>query len=517
MNVTSLFLGGDTHEALTHIRNAASGTTRSAQELATNVSRLRSGLARAGVRELDPVLVLCGSRVEVVEVLLAVFGMGAIAMPANPLLGTANLLEIIGRMKPTCCFFEDSPEATIRQALTDLGCLMVSLKATRGSLPTGGLAYDDLVACDTGVSQMPQLEDSTPALIIHGSGSSGKQKAVTMSHGDLLRFFEYHNYVYSQYSDGPGTLRGTSAMVTALPLSHLAGIATCLQGLMNRRRTYILSFFLPDTYLELVERARCSFIMLMPSLYRRLLASPYMQRMDRSALRFCITGGEPASDELLSDIESRFGVPVVTAYSMTECLSGIGHLRQDLFAGRITRGSAGKQLFGELTLRDGSGVVHPSEGELWVRNPTVHRCYLDAELNAKHLCDGWFRTGDLFHKDPDGHYFHRGRVDDMFICRGKNIYPIEMELLLARHPAVEAVCAAPVITRTKLQVPAALVVCRSDVSESDIQAFSSQNGPSHSIPQIVRFAETLPQLGPGKVDRRRVTQILQQACESAGL
>jgi long-chain acyl-CoA synthetase len=322
--------------------------------------------------------------------------------------------------------------------------------------------------------------------------------------------------VWSQYSDAADRLTCASAVLTGLPLSHLAGIAVCLHGLMNGRRTYLLSYFTPALYLKLVEEARCSCLLLVPSLYRTLLKEPYLQTMDKSSLRFCVSGGEACPPELIDQIEAAFGVPLVCAYSMTECLSGIGHSRRELFARRIKRSSCGRQLFGELKLCDAQGREQPDSGELWVRNATVHACYVQAHLDQDRFRDGWFRTGDLFYRDADGDFFHQGRADDMFICNGKNIYPLEMEQLLMRHPAVEIACAAPVSSAAKGVIPGVLVVLRQPLGTSpmELQEFFASVGPSHAVPQVVKLVDTLPLLGPGKLNRRRVAQMLQEEYDS---
>jgi acyl-CoA synthetase (AMP-forming)/AMP-acid ligase II len=283
---------------------------------------------------------------------------------------------------------------------------------------------------------------------------------------------------------------------------------------MTGRHTFLPSVFIPDVFLRLVEQVRCAFLMLVPSLYRSLLNEPYLQRMDKSAVKFCVTGGEPCPDALAERIEAAFGVPLVMAYSMTECLSGIGHSRRELFSRQVERGSCGKPLFGEVSLRDAQGRPQLEEGELWVRNATVHVCYLDEAMNEDRFRNGWFRTGDLFFKDEDGNFFHRGRADDMFVCNGKNIYPAELEQLLMRHPDVDLACAAPVSMAAKGPVPAVAVSVRRAVRAAELQEFCMLNGPSHAVPQLVLFLETLPIIGPGKIDRQRVGRLLQQACES---
>lgn len=515
MNATQLFLRGGAREAIVHVRSATSRMSRTADELRANVASLGAGLRTLGVEPGSRVLILCGSRIESVEMMLAVLNLGATAMPVTPTLGAAHIVDIIERMQPTCCMFEDAPDAIVAEALAELDCPTIAIHPPRAAMACAWRSYEAVLGSGAAPLDFPQFPDGQLALVIHSSGSTGKLKAVTMTHGDLLRFFEFHDLVHSQYSEDPGQLTCTSPIVTGLPISHIAGLGMCLQALMSERRAYLLSFFLPEVYLKLIEEARCASILLVPSLYRALLRHPDLRKTDLSSLRFCITGGEPCPPELLAQIEAAFGVPLVTGYSMTECLCGLGHTRHDLFGRRFKPGSCGRQLFGELKLCDPEGRENPSVGELWVRNATVHPCYLDQTLLEQRLVNGWFRTGDLFYRDADGEFFHRGRVDDMFICNGKNIYPLEIEMLLMKHGAIDALCAAPVNSRRKGTVPGVLIVPKRPVSEAEIREFSMKMGPSHAIPQVVQFDEALPLLGPGKVDRKRVAQILQDALDRA--
>ncbi len=512
MNVGRLFLGSPRETTLAHVWGAQSEVTRTWEELHDNVAGLCAALRELGVGPGERILVLSSSRVEVIESILAAFSMGTTAMPVSPLTGRTMLQAIVGKMKPTCCIFEEVPDPDVLRALDELSCKLISLNDPV-AIPHAH-AYRPLIEAGGRSLVLPSFEDQHPALIIHSSGSTGTPKVVEMTHGALVRYFEYHNFVWSQYADASDSLAATSPMVTGLPLHHLAGISTCLQGILNRRGSYLMTYFLPHAYLKLIERTRCASMLLVPSLYRSLLNDPYLREMDRSALRCCILGGEACPKELIRRIEAAFGVPAVVVYSTTECLSGIGHSRREIFAQNIKPGSCGRQLFGELSLRDVDGSVREDFGELWVRNATVHACYLDHEMNDARLRGGWFRTGDLFARDEDGDFFHRGRVDDMFICNGKNIYPLEMELLLMQHPSVEAVCAAPVSFPHKGPVPAVLVVSSQPLTSREVQDHFRRNGPPHLVPQFVMFADGLPLLGPGKADRRQAATLLQSGFES---
>jgi acyl-CoA synthetase (AMP-forming)/AMP-acid ligase II len=508
MNITRLFLGSNTDSELTHVASASVRVRRTTDELRANVASLAQTLLELGVRTSDAVLILGGSRVEIVESILATFNIGAVAVPVSPLLGTTHLNAIVARMRPSCCIFEDPPDRSVQAALGD--CVMIAIKASAESTAHGWKRYRDLLGGSPRSLAFPAYRQDHRALVIHGSGSSGALKAVAMTHEELLTFCEYNRLVFAQYSDGPDVLTSSAATVSSLPLTHLAGLGNCLLSLLTGQRAFLLSSFVPENYLRLVEETRCAHILLVPSLYRSLLREPYLGKMDKSALRFGIVGGEPCPHELLQQIEHAFSVPLVSVYSMTECLSGIAHHRRDLFSGRVKRGSVGKQFFGELSLRDTQGKEQSSLGELWVRNATVHTCYLDAQLNEERLQHGWFRTGDVFFRDADGEYFYRGRTDDMFVCSGKNIYPIEIEQLLSNHPAVEIACAAPVTLPGKGCVPGVLVIAKASVSEGELQQFCMRHGQSHAVPQVIRFAQSLPLVGPGKVDRRGVQAVLQQ-------
>jgi acyl-CoA synthetase (AMP-forming)/AMP-acid ligase II len=226
-------------------------------------------------------------------------------------------------------------------------------------------------------------------------------------------------------------------------------------------------------------------------------------------LRYGITMGEPCTPELATAVAARFGVPVSSAYGMTECLTGIGHLRRDLLAGTVKPGSCGTLCFGDVRLIDAQGREDPSFGELWVSNPTVHACYLDPSLNDERLRDGWFRTGDLFFRDDDGHFFHRGRSDDMFVHNGKNVYPAELEAVLMKHPDVEQVCAVPIRGADDAALPAVLIRSKRELSAGEVLDFSAKNGASHAIPKLVAFTDGFPEAGPGKIDRAAVVRRLQ--------
>jgi len=148
-----------------------------------------------------------------------------------------------------------------------------------------------------------------------------------------------------------------------------------------------------------------------------------------------------------------------------------------------------------------------TEGELVLRNPGILSGYHGMpEETALRIRDGWYYTGDICRRDREGFYYFIGRTDDMFVCGGENIFPIEVETLLERHPAVHQAYVMPFEHELKGEVPYAFVVLRAGaaVSEEALRQFALENGPAYQHPRRVFFLEQLPLAGTNKIDRAQL-------------
>jgi acyl-coenzyme A synthetase/AMP-(fatty) acid ligase len=250
-------------------------------------------------------------------------------------------------------------------------------------------------------------------------------------------------------------------------------------------------------------------IMLVPSMYLAILKEEYLREIDFSFLKYCISLGEPCHPSLATNIHVSMHGKVVSAYGLSECIPGIAYSREDLEANHIKPGSTGKHLFGDIKLVNELGEEDPAVGELVVRNATVHDCYLDEQLNRKKIVDGWFHTGDVFHRDEDGFFFSQARKDNMFMHNGKNIYPVEVEKMLLAHPSIHAACMVPVKDREEKTYPAVLIQTKADLTAKQVIAYALKHCATHTVPKVVAFTDALPAMGLGKVDRRQVTKMLQ--------
>ena len=167
----------------------------------------------------------------------------------------------------------------------------------------------------------------------------------------------------------------------------------------------------------------------------------------------------------------------------------------------------------ELKLVDVQGR-EADEGDLWQRTPAVMLGYLnDPERTARVLTpDGWYKSGDLFRRDANGCYWFVGRLDDMFVSGGENIFPAEVELVLARHPDVAQAAVVPVPDEIKGMKPVAFVVPRSGTrpTEDEIKRHVLANAPAYQHPRMVIFVPELPLAATNKVDRKELERVARE-------
>jgi len=145
------------------------------------------------------------------------------------------------------------------------------------------------------------------------------------------------------------------------------------------------------------------------------------------------------------------------------------------------------------------------EGMLWIRTPATMTGYLNLPEKTREVLtsDGWYLSGDILRREPDGAYYFVGRADDMFVCGGENIYPGEVEALLERHPDIQQACVVPIPDEIKYEKPFAFVVTRDGrhLSEEAVKQYALAHAPAFQHPRHVVFMPELPLATTGKIDR----------------
>jgi acyl-CoA synthetase (AMP-forming)/AMP-acid ligase II len=223
-----------------------------------------------------------------------------------------------------------------------------------------------------------------------------------------------------------------------LPLFHVNGIVVgTLSPLLAGGRATIAGRFKADTFFDRVEQSRATYFSAVPTIYTMLCGLPASMKPDTSSLRFAVCGAAPASVELLEAFESRYGIPIIEGYGLSEgsCASTVNPL-----SGKRKAGTVGLPLPGQtIRLVDASGNPVPDgeAGEVVIKGANVMRGYLNRpEETAKTVIDGWLHTGDVGKFDEDGYLVLVDRAKDMIIRGGENIYPREIEAVVHGLPQI---------------------------------------------------------------------------------
>jgi fatty acid CoA ligase FadD22 len=260
----------------------------------------------------------------------------------------------------------------------------------------------------------------------------------------------------------------------------------------------------PDEVAALVRRHRVSLLFSVPTLYARLVA--YEDRGAWSSLRAAISAGEALTPALAERVRQTMGCPVLDGLGSTE----VGQTFVSNSLSHQRDGTIGRVLPPyELAVRDADGddVAAGEPGTLWVRGPTVLVEYLGRpDATAAVKAGEWLCTGDRAVIEADGFVRHLGRVDDIEIVGGINVGPLEIEAVLARHPAVSEVAVAAVRDELGASRLEAFVVPTDDADHADdvaleLVAMACEHLAPHKVPRAVRFVDALPRTPTGKLRR----------------
>lgn len=250
-----------------------------------------------------------------------------------------------------------------------------------------------------------------------------------------------------------------------------------------------------------------------PTMYMYLLAYPQRGDYDVRSLRLCTVGGQTMPVDTMHAVEAHFGCPLIELWGMTELA---GPATTHAFYAENRQGSIGVALPGVdcriANVHDSSKTLSEDEiGELLVRGPLVMQGYYgnEGETQAAITPGGWLRTGDLARMDRDGYIYVVDRKKDMIITGGFNVYPAELERVLASHPAVSQVAVGPQPDALKGEVAKAYIVRTpgARVSEEEIVAFCREHLAAYKIPRAIQFVEGLPTTSTGKVMRRSLRSL----------
>jgi long-chain acyl-CoA synthetase len=496
------------------------------RQLAEDVNRFAGGLRDLGVRRGDRVAVVVPNCPQHVIALFAIARLGAVAVHCNALATATELREQLGVTEPSVVVCLDRSLATVRDAQPDrdpativvtslpdyfaagraarLRLPLPKARAMRARLaadvPSGHGDFRRLVRSGR-PAQQEEIDPSRDVAVLQFTGgTTASPRPAMLSHANLVA------NAYQTRLWLPDATAGRETTLGVLPLFHVFGLTMCLlTTVLLAGRLVLLPRFDLELLFDAIDSERPTLFPGVPPIYQAIVDSPSVRRHDLTSLRACISGAMKLPAATQDRFERVTGVRLLEGYGTTETSPGT-HCNPADGSGRP--GTVGVPLPGtdaRIVAADDPAreLGVGEEGELAVRGPQVFLGYWGEE-QAPTDADGWLLTGDVARMSADGYFTIVDRKKDVVIAGGFNIYPTEVEAVIASMEAVADVCVVGLPDRYRGETVKAYVVPRAgaDVTERDVVDHCAQHLSAYKLPKLVELRAELPRSAVGKALRR---------------
>ena len=461
--------------------------TVSYEALDRTTDALARWLLQQGLEPGDRLAIHWCNSLETVYLYYACFKAGVIAVPVNNRLKPPEIAYILQHSQARLCFSQPD--------------LAPFCEEVRGECP-------DLQRLFTALPALDEIPDSIPlpiisperiAAVLYTSGTTARPKGVMHTHISLQGATEL---MISLGIDDTHVLLAVTQMV------HIAALAcVLLPGLTCGGTVVLLPIFDAPTALDLTERWRCTYFLILPAGLRFLVEEQGRAPRDVGSVRLCLAGGDTVPVTLQQRFRELFGISVRELFGMTETVP-VTCIRE----GEPRTGSIGPTLdLIDARVADPLGGLVPDGriGELQVQSPANCVGYwADPENTAATFLDGWLRTGDLVKRDADGYYWFEGRVKQIIVRGGSNISPQEVEEALYHHPAVleAGVIGMPDPVHGEKVIACVALRDGLSASEQELRDLVRARIADYKTPERVLFLPALPKGLTGKVQRRALKE-----------
>lgn len=489
-----------------HIALVDNQRTQSYAEVWERSSRLAAAFTSLGVAPGDRIVALMDNRNEWVEVDNATSMIGAVRGRLNAHDSARKFASVLSDLRPKAIVA--GPEF-----IDPLGRLISEGKVPPCELlelgPGGN--YEHAIAEAT-PAQPLRFDDTRPYLIFHSSGTTGPYKGAVYSHSSWVN--TYRN-ILALLMDNIDT---SCSFLHVEPLSHQSGILTA-PSLFRGARSIMMKQFTPEAFFDAVERHRVTHTILAPAIIDALAHHPHAAQRDLSSLRRIYYSGAPIAPTVLSRAIDVFGPIFLQGYGSTEggtvyntILYPDEHVNALKYNPKRLASCGRPVPFFDVKLADevGRPVTSSEMGEVWVRGDAVSGYYWNQpEASAEAYVGGWFRTGDLAVQDDDGFVTIIDQKNEVIISGGLNVYPHEVEDIIAAHPAVEEVA---VIGVPDDKCGEAVKACVSlhpgtTLTLNDLQQHCKESGlTSYKNPLSLDLVDEIPKTAVGNVFRRKLRE-----------
>ena len=463
------------------------------QDFRDEVEKIAGLLAGYGVNKGATVSIVLENSLDFMVDFLAVTRAGAIAAPLNP-------AYTVDEFK----FFMEDADAKL--VIVSAGATAAIEAANSLSIPflISSVNSDGKVALsheDNNLSKSINPENPSPddiALFLHTSGTTSRPKGVPLTHSNLMTSL---NNIVKTY----GLSENDTALVV-MPLFHVHGLIGVALSSLNSAGTIVIPpRFSASNFWQSQALTKATWYSAVPTIHQILLIRADDDNAPAKSFRFIRSCSASLAPSVFSDLESRFGAPVLEAYGMTEASHQMSS--NLLPPGSRAPGTVGVGTGVEIAIMNEHGTLLDvgERGEVVIKGKNVtHGYHNNPEANAEAFTNGWFRTGDQGILSGGSVLTLTGRLKELINRGGEKISPLEVDAALIKHPAIaEAVCFG--VEDVKYgEIVQAAVVLSGESSESELQAFCSEQLADFKVPDRIYIVQELPRTATGKIQRRHV-------------
>ncbi len=501
-------------------------------QFAERTSRLAGALLAAGAQAGDRVAFLSTNCHRLLEAYYGVLEAGCTLLPLNIRLAPQELAFMVNDAEPRFLFLEPGFLPLVESFRANVASIK-SYVLLHGRPQPNWLVlrnYDELLSVSSPFRcDWTQIDEDATAELFYTSGSSDRPKGVMLTHRNIY-LHALSLIAAGQTSHSTlGEMSCASGWLHTIPLFHANGWGTAHAITLVGGTHVMLHQFTPGEVFRLIERERVTSCALVPAMAAALVSSDERERHDLRSLRIIVIGGAASCPALVKAVEENLGCTCISGYGLTETCptlaksaskSGAGWNQEQRHANQARAGFAIPGVELRLLDPEGNEVAHDgaSLGEIVVRGDGVMAGYWrQPEATAAALEGGWFHTGDVATATSENYFQIVDRKKDIIVSGGENISSLEVEQVLASHPAVYETVVIPVPDEKWGEVPKALVVLKPGLraNADELLDFCRSQLSHYKCPRSIDFLENLPKTGSGKILKRELRAQYWTADKSA--
>lgn len=453
--------------------------------------RLASYLLEIGVTKGERVALISPNNIWYFDLMFACTKLGAIFVPINWRLSKNEIYYILEDCQPKLIAYHDKFKPLLSSSY-------------RGSLLNINEQHDILLKKTSLQHFYVNVDETDPLAIIYTGGTTGKPKGAVLTHQSI-----FHNAINTITS---WNLTGDDTTVTYLPMFHTGGLnALSIPLLHIGGKVVIDDKFEVQRIIKVINEERCTILLLVPTMYHVLTETELFQKTSFPSMHTFLSGGAPCSYRIY-DAFAKKGLAFKEGYGLTEAGPNNFYINPNDVMKK--RGSVGKpMLYNNVKIIDHNGdEVRCSEvGEIVISGHHLFAYYWNnPTVTAETKKDGWLYTGDLGRFDEDGYFYIVGRKKDMIITGGENVFPLEVEHIIAEHEMVAEVAVVGISDEKWGEVVTAFIVPKAGVSliKEEIELYCKAYLGSYKVPKIIRFVNHLPKTAVGKIDKKQLVEMV---------